>query len=457
MWILSGEADMILNSKGEWNGSIIPRLTLEIGSKVIQKEYRGKGQEDRMITTPGREDDVEVRKRKIEKEEKKKEGITGMIRKRRKMDNEHPVQRENTALPTTRQTVTENKNDKDDGTEERRNNVKKRKRKEEGIINPSINPDDEEAIQRQTLSPLAGEGSQLPVLPPQDRPGAECGHGTSPDIRKKDEKDDEEDGDKNKKNDDVKEPCDGKSTERQNMSSLAGEERDTPEIPPQDRPENDGSQENPEVWKKERSDSDKEEEVTKDDDEDDQEKKKDDDEDDLQTNDGDERKDDVSKNEVQTNDDDDMKEAEDEKKDDQESIDDDKKDDVHNDDEKQDDTRMRSNMMNDDAHNDDTKEESSETKREDGKEGKGAKVKDGHDKKEVKEEKENLTKPTGTQGYITSRRGGWTPNQPRGRSRGNLGGRGARKGKGRGTGGDQGKGQGPGGRQTRLEDFYNPL
>ena len=40
--IASGGADYVMNSKGEWGASTIPRLTIEIGDKTKQDDYRGK-------------------------------------------------------------------------------------------------------------------------------------------------------------------------------------------------------------------------------------------------------------------------------------------------------------------------------------------------------------------------------------------------------------------------------
>ena len=41
-----------MNSKSEWGGSRIPRLTLEVGERVHQEEYRGKGQASRKLHQP---------------------------------------------------------------------------------------------------------------------------------------------------------------------------------------------------------------------------------------------------------------------------------------------------------------------------------------------------------------------------------------------------------------------
>ena len=35
------KASVIMNSKGEWNGSKLPRVILEVGNKVNQKDYNG--------------------------------------------------------------------------------------------------------------------------------------------------------------------------------------------------------------------------------------------------------------------------------------------------------------------------------------------------------------------------------------------------------------------------------
>ena len=40
--ITSGSRDMNLNSKAEWNGQSIPRLTIEVKDKVLQKDHDGK-------------------------------------------------------------------------------------------------------------------------------------------------------------------------------------------------------------------------------------------------------------------------------------------------------------------------------------------------------------------------------------------------------------------------------
>ena len=43
-------ADMMLNSKAEWNGSRIPRLTVEVGATVNQQDFRGGAQVVRKLT-----------------------------------------------------------------------------------------------------------------------------------------------------------------------------------------------------------------------------------------------------------------------------------------------------------------------------------------------------------------------------------------------------------------------
>ena len=47
--IETSQADYILNSKAEWNGATVPRLTLEVGGNTRQEEYRGKTQGRREI------------------------------------------------------------------------------------------------------------------------------------------------------------------------------------------------------------------------------------------------------------------------------------------------------------------------------------------------------------------------------------------------------------------------
>ena len=39
VFIDNNQADIIMNSKGEWNGSKLPRVVLEIGDKVNQLDY----------------------------------------------------------------------------------------------------------------------------------------------------------------------------------------------------------------------------------------------------------------------------------------------------------------------------------------------------------------------------------------------------------------------------------
>ena len=47
--IESSRADQVLNSKGEWGGSRLPRLTVEVGDRVSQVEYQGKAQPSRRL------------------------------------------------------------------------------------------------------------------------------------------------------------------------------------------------------------------------------------------------------------------------------------------------------------------------------------------------------------------------------------------------------------------------
>ena len=42
----------MLNSKAEWGGSKIPRLTVEVGARVSQQEYRGNNQQARKLFLP---------------------------------------------------------------------------------------------------------------------------------------------------------------------------------------------------------------------------------------------------------------------------------------------------------------------------------------------------------------------------------------------------------------------
>ena len=49
--IETGNYDMVLNSKGEWGGSRLPRLTVEVGEHVHQVDYRGKNQRVRKLGT----------------------------------------------------------------------------------------------------------------------------------------------------------------------------------------------------------------------------------------------------------------------------------------------------------------------------------------------------------------------------------------------------------------------
>ena len=47
--IEAGGADLIMNSKSEWGASRIPRLTLEVGERVTQVDFKGRKQEVRRI------------------------------------------------------------------------------------------------------------------------------------------------------------------------------------------------------------------------------------------------------------------------------------------------------------------------------------------------------------------------------------------------------------------------
>ena len=42
--IEKGSADVVMNSKGEWGGSRIPRITIEVGEKVLTEDFRGRKQ-----------------------------------------------------------------------------------------------------------------------------------------------------------------------------------------------------------------------------------------------------------------------------------------------------------------------------------------------------------------------------------------------------------------------------
>ena len=45
MLIEQTKASVIMNSKGEWNGSKLPRVILEVGNEVDQKDYTGQQQQ----------------------------------------------------------------------------------------------------------------------------------------------------------------------------------------------------------------------------------------------------------------------------------------------------------------------------------------------------------------------------------------------------------------------------
>ena len=47
------KCDMIMNSKSEWNGVRIPRVMIEQGHKIRQKDYQGLQDEDRPIPITG--------------------------------------------------------------------------------------------------------------------------------------------------------------------------------------------------------------------------------------------------------------------------------------------------------------------------------------------------------------------------------------------------------------------
>ena len=47
--ITNCEADFRMNSKNEWGAAKIPRIVIELGSKVIQEEWKGKRQQKRKI------------------------------------------------------------------------------------------------------------------------------------------------------------------------------------------------------------------------------------------------------------------------------------------------------------------------------------------------------------------------------------------------------------------------
>ena len=44
--IQHSQANIQMNSKSEYNGPRIPRISVEIGAKVITTNYRGQGQEE---------------------------------------------------------------------------------------------------------------------------------------------------------------------------------------------------------------------------------------------------------------------------------------------------------------------------------------------------------------------------------------------------------------------------
>ena len=41
--IENSTADIVMNSKGEWNGQRVPRITVELGAKTLTEDYRGAG------------------------------------------------------------------------------------------------------------------------------------------------------------------------------------------------------------------------------------------------------------------------------------------------------------------------------------------------------------------------------------------------------------------------------
>ena len=45
----ANNADLMLNSKAEWGHSKIPRLTVEVGPKVAQADFRGRTQDSRRL------------------------------------------------------------------------------------------------------------------------------------------------------------------------------------------------------------------------------------------------------------------------------------------------------------------------------------------------------------------------------------------------------------------------
>ena len=444
VWILSGEADLILNSKGEWNGSIIPRLALEIGAKVVQHDYQGQAQEGRMIATTGKEDEEESKKRKTEMKEKRKEGVVGMIRKRRKVEStacepceENTNQGESIALPTIRQQC----------------GVRKRSREEEENVLPVkiLKNEDEGAERRQAISPLAGEVSQQPVLPPQDRPGTESSQREAQTSEVKDKE-------KDKERKDIE---DGNQTEeaepkRQHISPLAGKSN----LAPLERPEVMSSQEASEVMDTIGKNEDDEREV-----EEEQVKEE-------------KRKKIKDENENKDSDEKDVEDGR-EKSDENVCMNKNEECDVKNNEyvESKDDTKdgMRNVKIKDDVKSDrdgreikdemDEVNENKEYDKEYERKTKTRKVAPNRDElmneneksvKEKKEERDEKRDQSGsTGGFITSKRGGWTPGRPGGR--GSIGGKAPRKGRGRGLGGDRGKGkgQGQGGRQTSMLDFLN--
>ena len=110
--IEESKADIIMNSKNEWNGSRMPRIKVEVGDKVITGEFRGQGAPQ----SPASSDNLEDRGEDLEAEELDillwEEGVrktarttkTSAIRSRQRQGEEQggeAVRRRNPKAPRT--------------------------------------------------------------------------------------------------------------------------------------------------------------------------------------------------------------------------------------------------------------------------------------------------------------------------------------------------------------------